>query len=282
MSCEEPAAGPRARAEGPRPFSETTELRDRGGGRQGGVSARTRTAEPPPERPCTSRRGSVATEGPDRPLWVSAFPRAAPSAASRPASPGRPPGPSPGRPRPGRARAPPRRGRPVGRRARSPRRRPRGRAPNARLRPAAQTSRAAGGGRAGGREGPGVLGENAEAGRPLPRPSGRDERPHPGDPSPSVPRGLRRPRPLPSPRVMAVLPTRKAAPKSPEPPAQASRPQASRWKCSFLCLGPLLAPRRPGVCVCGRGRGRLAPRALGAERRGHVSELLLVRALSPH
>ncbi|XP_052492786.1 basic proline-rich protein-like [Budorcas taxicolor] len=81
---------------------------------------------------------------------------------------------------------------PVGRRARSPWRRPRGRAPNARRgpqpRPPAQME-------AGGRQGPGALGGNAEAGRPLPRPWDRDERPHPGDPPPSVPRGLRRPTP---------------------------------------------------------------------------------------
>ena len=230
-----------------------------------------------PHRRAASRAQATAPEGADRRLWVSAFPKAAPSAPSSPRRPGGPQAlPRAGTAQGARARAPREAravsretaagarptsaGGPVGRRAGSPWRRPRERAPNARRRPRGPDLLRCWT-RAGGREGSGALGENAEAGRPLPRPWGRDERPHPGDPSPLYPEASAdrpRLRPLSFPGVKTVLAENLPAAHTEGCPQVLGAP-CPGLQATSVPLEMLLPPPEPaagpsqaeGVCVAG-------------------------------
>lgn len=231
MSCEERALVSWPEERGPgcslRPQSPETAV---GAGRtasQGAVSARARTAEPPPERPCTSDR----QRGSRSPALAQRLSRSG-SLGGR-ASPRRPEAPPP--PAPPRARAVSMETA-AGTRAQRP--------PG----PAAQTSGADGGGRA--RRAGGAWGKRG-GWAPAPASLGQRRASPPRGPSPFCPQ-----RPPPSPGVMTVLAENLPAAHTEGCPQVLGAPrpglQATSVPLARLLprLGPLLAPRRPSGCVC--------------------------------
>ncbi|XP_069417231.1 non-homologous end joining protein Ku-like [Ovis canadensis] len=254
MSCEERALVSWPEERGPgcslRPQSPETAV---GAGRtasQGAVSARARTAEPPPERPCTSDR----QRGSRSPALAQRLSRSG-SLGGR-ASPRRPEAPPP--PAPPRARAVSMETA-AGTRAQRP---PAGRLGGARglhrdgrgdARPTPAGARSPDlrrRWRRAGAKGRGRLGETRRLGARSRVPGAETSVPTPG-PSPFCPQ-----RPPPSPGVMTVLAENLPAAHTEGCPQVLGAPrpglQATSVPLARLLprLGPLLAPRRPSGCVC--------------------------------